>query len=104
MEISKIFSILAFLLFVSFWVLIIVRSVKNRRASVKTVKATVVDKYITNTVSRMQGTFKREQHIVVFLAGKKKLAFPVSEFSYNGYRIKEKGTLKYKGNQLIDFS
>ena len=86
------------------WLLIVIKFIKNKFASVKTVNAMVVDKYKTQTVSRIQGTFKSERYIVVFLVGNKKLAFDVSEFSFQGYKIKEKGTLKFKGNKIIDFS
>lgn len=78
--------------------------IKNKYSPVKTVKAVVVDKYKTHSVSRIQGTFKRDAYIVVFLAGNKRLSFRVSEFSFQNYRIKEKGTLKYKGYRIIDFS
>lgn len=86
------------------WVFITVRFIKNRVAPVKSVKATVIDKYTTKTVSKTQGTFKRERHIIVFMAEGKKLSFAVSEFSYPGYKVKDKGILKYKGNSIIDFS
>lgn len=86
------------------WLLLMIRFVKNKYAAVKTVQAMVVDKYKTQTVSNIQGTFKRESCIIVFLAGDEKLAFEVSEFSFQGYEMMEKGTLKYKGDKIIDFS
>ena len=86
------------------WILVIVKFMKNKYASVKRVKAVVFDKYTTKPLLKTQGVFKRENHIIVFLVGDKKLSFNVSEFSYKNYKLKEKGMLKYKGNRLIDFS
>ena len=39
---------------------------------------------------------------VIYFNDKKK-SFYVSQFSYNGYRVNERGTLKYKGDKLIEF-
>ena len=41
-------------------------------------------------------------YAVLSIDGKKK-SFYVSQFSYNGYRVNEKGLLKYKGDKLIEF-
>ena len=41
--------------------------------------------------------------MIVFSVNGKKKSFYVSQFSYNGYKVNEKGTLKYKGNKLISF-
>lgn len=100
---SVFISILSILLFALCWFMIIKKLVWSKYAPVKTVKAEVFDKYKTDTVSRIQGTFKRERYIVVFATGDKKLSFNVPEFSYGNYKIKDKGTLKYKGNQIISF-
>ena len=85
------------------WILIIKRVIGNKQAPVKSVKAEVFDKYKTSAVSRMHGTFKRERCIVVFSTSEKKLSFQVSEFSYENYNVKDKGILKYKGDQMISF-
>lgn len=85
------------------WILIVKKIIVDKFAPVKTVKAEVVDKYKTEVVTKMQGAFKRQHCIVVFKTKEKKLSFAVSEFSYDNYRIKEKGTLKYKGNRIISF-
>lgn len=82
---------------------IIVRTIKNRYTSVKTVKAVVTDKHIVETFSKYSGTGKREKYVVVFSVDGEKKSFYVSQFSYNGYRFNEKGTLKYKGDKLIEF-
>ena len=41
---------------------------------------------------------------ITFLCGNKKRYFNVSELSYRNYKVKQKGTLKYKGSQIIDFN
>ena len=82
---------------------ILIRSVKNRCAPVKTVQAVVVDKNKVETFSKYSGSGKQEKYVIVFSVGGKKKSFYVSQFSYNGYRISEKGTLQYKGDKLIAF-
>ena len=82
---------------------LLVKAVKNRCAPIKTVKAVVVDKNKVETFSKYSGNGKSEKYVIVFSANGKKKSFHVSQFSYNGYRINEKGTLKYKGDKLIDF-
>lgn len=82
---------------------ILMRLIKNRYAPIKTVKAVVIDKNKVETFSKYSGTGKSEKYVIVFSVGGKKKSFYVSQFSYNGYRINENGTLKYKGNKLIDF-
>ena len=82
---------------------IIARLIKNRYAPVKTVKAVVIDKHKVETFSKYAGNGKSEKYVIVFSVGGKKKSFYVSQFSYNGYRLNEKGTLKYKGNKLIAF-
>lgn len=91
------------ILFLLCWILVIAKIVINRYATVKTVKAKLVDKYKPDIVSKYHGTFKQERYIVVFATNKKKLSFNVSEFSYSNYKINEKGTLKYKGTKIISF-
>lgn len=101
---STIFNYFLFLLVGICWIIIIFRYIKGKHTSVKAVKAVVIDKYKFKEVSRFpHGAFSNEKYIIVFSAGKEKLSFCVSEFSYAGYKIKEKGTLKYKGNRIIDF-
>lgn len=103
-NISTVFTIILVVLMCAFWILFFVRIAKNKLAPVKTVKAVVVDKFKTQSNIRKYGTFTRDQYTIVFSADGKKLSFRVSEFSYGGYRLNEKGTLKYKGNRIIDFS
>ena len=82
---------------------IIVKTIKNRYAPVKTVKAVVIDKHIVENFSKYSGSGKSEKYVIVFSVGGKKKSFYVSQFSYNGYRVNEKGTLKFKGDKLIEF-
>ncbi|MBE6959248.1 MAG: DUF2500 domain-containing protein [Ruminococcaceae bacterium] len=81
-----------------------VRFLQDKCSPVKTVKATVVHKQTVEAFSKYSGTGKHTKYAVTFQAGQKKLSFYVSEFSYRGYKIKETGTLKYKGSRIIDFS
>ncbi len=94
--------------FIGIWLLafvaIAIKQLRNRYAPVKTAKAVVVDKQITAVFSKYAGGGKQKKYVVVFLANNKKLSFYVSAFSYGGYKVNDKGTLKYKGSKLIDFS
>ena len=69
----------------------------------KTVKATCVNKQVTEDFSKYSATGKSKHYYVTFLINGKRRSFKVSEFSYNGYHKGETGTLKYKGDRLIDF-
>ena len=85
------------------FVSLLVKLIKNRVAPVRTVKAVVLDKQKVEIFSKYSGTGKREKYVVVFSVDGKKKSFYVSQFSYGGYRLNEKGTLKYQGDKLIDF-
>ena len=100
---SYVFYAIEFVLLLLLWFWIIRKAIITRHAPVKTVKAEVVDKYKPNIVSRYPRTSNQERYIVVFATKHEKLSFDVSEISYNNYKIKEKGTLKYKGTKLISF-
>ena len=82
---------------------VLVKAVKNRYAPIKTVKAVVINKNKVETFSKYSGTGKSEKYVIVFSVNGKKKSFYVSQFSYNGYRVNERGTLKYKGDKLIEF-
>lgn len=94
-------------LFLGLGVLALVRTlaklVRNRYASIKTVKAEIIDKHKIEVFSKYSGNGKSEKYVIVFSVDGKKKSFYVSSFSFNGYRVKEKGTLKYKGDRLIEF-
>ncbi|MBQ8526818.1 MAG: DUF2500 family protein [Clostridia bacterium] len=70
-----------------------------------TVDALVVDKqrYTKTVYAHSSGAVKKTECNVTFLCSGKRKSFCVSEFSYSGYRINEKGKLTYKGSRLIDF-
>ena len=85
------------------FVSLLVKLIKNRVAPVRTVKAVVLDKQKVEIFSKYSGTGKREKYVIVFSVDGKKKSFYVSQFSYGGYRLNEKGTLKYQGDKLIDF-
>ena len=75
---------------------------RRRYGKTKTVTATVISKQVTESASKYSGTAK--SYYVTFSINGKHRSFKVSEFSYGGYRKGESGTLKYKGDRLIDFS
>lgn len=95
------------IVFVSIWILagifLIIKFVKNKIAPVKTVKAQVTNKHRQEVFSKYSGAGKQYKYVIVFSAEGKILSFYVSEFSYNGYKVNERGTLTYKGNRLINF-
>lgn len=98
-----IINVVAIIVFSVCWVLIIVKLASSRLAPVKTIKAQVIEKHIDEPVSKYPSSLKGKRHIIVFQVKNERLSFAVSEFSYNYYKIREKGTLKYKGSRLISF-
>ena len=82
---------------------IIARTIKNRYAPIKVVEAVIIDKNKIESFSKYSGNGEAEKYVIVFSVNGKKKSFYVSQFSYNGYKVNEKGTLKYKGNKLISF-
>jgi len=82
---------------------LLIKAIKTKYAPIKSVKAVVIDKHIIETFSKYSGNGKREKYVIVFSVDGKKKSFYVSQFSYGGYRVNEKGTLKYKGDKLIGF-
>lgn len=94
---------IAIILFMALWFFVGVKLLLRRLGPVRTVAAKIVDKHKAETFSKYSGTGKAVRYIVTFeIAGKRK-GFYVSEFSYGGYRKGETGTLKYKGDRIIDF-
>ena len=95
------------IVFISLWIVacifLVIKFVRNKLAPVKTVKAQVANKRRQEVFSKYSGTGKQYKYVVVFSAEGKTLSFFVSEYSYSGYKVKEKGTLTYKGNRLINF-
>ena len=91
----------AFMLFIL--IKYIANCLRSRFAPVKTAKAQVIRKFRQELFSKYVGSGKRYRYVIVFSVEGKTLSFYVSEFSYGGYKLKEQGILKYKGNRLIDF-
>jgi len=82
---------------------LVIKITRDHHAQIKTVPAVVIDKHKIEIVSKYSGTGKQTKYVVVFSVNGKKKSFYVSSFSYNGYRVKEKGRLTYQGDRLIDF-
>lgn len=97
-------NFISIIIFVICWFLIIKKFLLNNRKSVIAVKARVVDKYKSHIPSRYPGIAGEDRYVVVFETNNKRLSFNVSEFSCNNYRLGEKGTLRYKGSQIISFN
>ena len=103
-EIFKIFIGIPFVLFLAFlFIAPIVRIIYTSLQSKKTVKATIVEKHISERVSKYAGDGRPKTCIVVFSIEGKTKSFQVSEFSYDGYQVNDTGMLTYKGNRLIKF-
>ena len=100
-------SIVLFSLLFGLWLWAMVRllakAIKSKHSPVKTVQAIVVDKQIIEAFSKYSGNGKYEKYVVVFSVNGKKKSFYVSQVSYGGYHVNEKGTLTYKGDKLIGF-
>ncbi len=100
-------SLITLSLVAAFWVFIIaalvIKAVRNKRAPVKTVTATVTDKHTTEFFSKRAPSGKNVRYVVSFSADGKRLSFYVSSMTYHGYRVGEKGKLTYKGDRIIDF-
>ncbi len=101
---NNIIVILAVLCTCAIFCKIIYTVIRDRFAPVKQVKAQVADKFVADGFSKIYGSMARKpQYFVVFSIENKKRSFRVSEFSYKGYKVGERGTLKYKGSKLVDF-
>ena len=103
-ELFKIFIGIPFVAFLAFLLIApIVRIIYTSLQSKKTVKAIVVEKHISEQVSKYAGDGRPKKCIVVFSIDGKTKGFQVSEFSYAGYKVNDTGMLTYKGNRLINF-
>lgn len=83
-----------------------VRLLKDTFGPVKTEDAVVFDKrkYDERIIRKAQAPYTSKKYVVDFDCHGKKKSFYVAEISYNSYKKGQKGTLKYKGSKLIDFS
>ena len=86
--------------------IIVVGVIINIFSKEKSIKAIVVDKqsYDKQIYRKSQAPFTRKEYVITFLCGNKKKYFNVSELSFGNYKVNQKGILKYKGNQIIDFN
>lgn len=102
--VQKVITLLAIACTLFLFGKIIYQILRNKYAKVKTVKAQVADKFKADKFTKIYGSAARApQYYVVFQIDNKKKSFRVAEFSYGGYRVGERGTLKYKGDKLVDF-
>lgn len=83
----------------------IIKVMINLFSKEKSIKAIIVDKqsYDKQIYRKSQAPFTRKEYVITFLCGNKKKYFNVSELSYRNYKVNQKRTPKYKGNQIIDF-
>lgn len=85
------------------YLIIFIRFCVSRFGKEKKVSAVVVHKQTVELTAPRSPSGKRVKYAVTFQIGEKRKSFYVSEFSYQGYRKGEKGTLTYRGDRLIDF-
>ena len=101
---SAVLWTLIILLYAAVLLRIAYKVIKDKYAPVKSEKAQVVDKFVSDKFTKIFSSYaKKPQYYVVFAVGNRKRSFRVSEFSYKGYKVNEQGTLTYKGSKLIDF-
>ena len=98
-----IFNIAMILLCISPMIAISISLYRRKWAPIKSVAAQVINKNKFETFSKYSPTGKNANYVIVFSINGKKKSFKVSEFSYDGYKVNEKGTLKYRGNTIISF-
>lgn len=94
-------------LFIGFLVFLfaapMIRMLRSVIGPTKTAKAVVQKKYVAQSFSKYAGNGVKEKHMIVFDIEGKTKSFQVSAFSYDGYHVKEKGTITYKGDKLLKF-
>jgi len=94
-------------LFLGIWLLaairVLTKAIKSKHAPIQTVNAVVIDKHTIESFSKYAGNGKQVKYMIVFSVNGKKKSFYVSQFSYGGYQVNEKGVLKFKGEKLISF-
>lgn len=103
MPMERLSTIISYVFLALIWLLmlvIVVRYIRSRVGPIHTVRARVVDKQKLEFFSK---TGRNVRCVIVFEIEDKKKSFYVSEFSYGGYRKNEVGTLKYRGDRIIDF-
>lgn len=73
---------------------------KEKQEAAIVVKKQSYDKQIYR---KKEASFVKKEYFVTFQCGNKKRHFEVSEFSYDNYKVNQKGVLRYQGSRLIDF-
>lgn len=102
--VNKFIVMLALVCTVLVFVKILYQAIRNKCTKVKTEKAQVIDKFKEDKFAKLYSSaVKAPQYFVVFQVGNQKKTFRVSEFSYAGYTVGERGALKYRGDKLVDF-
>ena len=86
------------------YILVAAGMLRHIIAPVRTVKARVAGKNRVESVLKTKAGGKHTRYVVIFETEGKRLSFYVSEFSWNGYHVGERGQLTYKGGRLLDFA
>ena len=88
------------------WISVVIRLLSKKFVAVKTADAVVIDKHIADNVnySKWQSLFPCKNCVIIFDCDGRRVHFNVAEISYDNYIIGQRGTLKYRGRTLIDFS
>ena len=84
---------------------IAIRLCRNKFGMQRQVYAVVADKQCIEreVYYKFQAPKLNKEYVITFLTENKKMSFNVSQVSYKNYHIGQKGILKYKGNELIEF-
>ena len=98
-----ILNIAMILLCISPMIAISISLYRRKWGPIKSVPAQIINKNKFETFSKYSSFGANKNYVIVFSINGKKKSFKVSEFSYDGYKVNEKGTLKYRGNTLISF-
>lgn len=103
-EIQNILSKIIFVLFGVLFILQVMRILRSKYAKPTKVKATVINKqaYVEKQISHT-GEHHIQKYVITFLCGNKNMSFDVSADTYSLLKLKQKGTLTYKGLQFWNF-
>lgn len=101
--VQTVFIVLLFGLWFFVAAKVVLRMVRSKYGRIHTVKAKVIDKNKIESFDKYKGNGKHTKYVIVFETEGKKRSFYVSELSFGGYRIGETGTLKYRGDRIMEF-
>jgi hypothetical protein len=102
-EFSNIPSYLISGLFLSIFVMIVIRFIRNFISKSIVISATVTDKKESQYIRYTPAPEQITDYILIFKSGGKSLSFTTSFWNYDSVRIGDHGMLEYKGNHLIGF-